>query len=104
MISLVAEKLDELKALCIKHRVRKLALFGSAANSDFNPKTSDLDFLASFEELPPIEYKDHFFGLLYDLEDLFHRRIDLVTEDAIRNPYRRQSILSTNELIYEEAA
>ncbi len=104
MIPLVTHRLNDIRALCIKHKVRKLALFGSAARDDFNPDTSDLDFLVVFEPLPPVEYKDHFFGLLADLEDLFSRKIDLVVEDAIRNPYRRDAILSSNELIYEEAA
>ena len=104
MIPLVTQRLDDIRALCIKHKVRKLALFGSAAHDDFDPDTSDLDFLVIFEPLPPVEYKDHFFGLQADLEDLFSRKIDLVVEDSIRNPYRRDAILSSNELIYKEAA
>ncbi len=38
----------ELAAICLRHNVRRLDLFGSAVGSDFDPATSDLDFLVEF--------------------------------------------------------
>jgi len=49
MHSIVQDKLETLKELCAKHRVERLDIFGSAAREDFNPASSDLDFLVEFE-------------------------------------------------------
>ena len=43
---------------------------------------------------------DQFFGLLEALESLFDRPIDLVDEQAIRNPYFRRGVEATREPIY----
>ena len=43
---------DELAAFCRRHRIVKLALFGSALREDFNT-SSDADFLIEFESLIP---------------------------------------------------
>ena len=48
MISLVADRSDEIAALCRRHQVQRLDLFGSAATGDFDPESSDLDFLVTF--------------------------------------------------------
>jgi predicted nucleotidyltransferase len=63
--------------------------FGSAARDDFDPESSDLDFLVEFEPMSPREYADSFFGLLEDLERLFGQRIDLLEPEPIENPYIR---------------
>ena len=47
VIQLVADKRDELNCLCQKYHVRRLDMFGSAASGEnFDPQSSDLDFLA----------------------------------------------------------
>lgn len=51
MIPLVLERLDDLRELCQRFRVQRLDLFGSATSTDFDPATSDLDFLVEFEPL-----------------------------------------------------
>jgi hypothetical protein len=53
MHSIVQDKLETLKELCVKHRVERLDIFGSAAREDFNPESSDLDFLVEFEAILP---------------------------------------------------
>jgi uncharacterized protein len=93
-------RLDE---LCRRFRVEILYLFGSAAAGDFREDSSDLDFLVRFQPATPREHADHYFGLLEELENLFGRPIDLVEEEAIRNPYLRDSIESSRHLIYEAA-
>ncbi|WP_428985560.1 nucleotidyltransferase family protein [Sphaerotilus microaerophilus] len=54
---------DDIAAFCRRHHARRLELFGSATRSDFDPACSDLDFLVSFDELPPVAYYDAFFSL-----------------------------------------
>ena len=103
MHSIVQNNIDALRELAIKHRVERLDLFGSAAREDFDPKTSDLDFLVTFEPMPPIEHANSFFGLLEDLERLFGRHIDLLESEPIENPYIREAIALSRKVLYEAA-
>ena len=45
-------------------------------------------------------FKGPYFGLLMALEDLFQRKIDLVMESAIDNPYFREGVDDTRVPIY----
>src|SRR5262245_7843779 len=89
---IVREQEASLRALCQKHQVRRLDLFGSATGEDFDPRRSDIDFLVEFRDLPLKEHADAHFGLLFDLEDLFERRIDLLEREPLRNPCFIQEI------------
>jgi hypothetical protein len=101
MIELVEEKDEAIKELCVRFKVRRLELFGSAAaGKEFDTKESDLDFLVDFEPLKPGEYADAYFGLLEALEDLFNRHIDLVMPRAIKNPYFLESINKNRKVLY----
>jgi predicted nucleotidyltransferase len=90
----------EVESLCRRYRVRRLELFGSAATGRFQPGKSDLDFLVEFEPLPAGTYADTYFGLMEAFEELFGRPVDLVVAAAIRNPYFRQSVERTRQLLY----
>jgi uncharacterized protein len=103
MHPIVQQRLQALRELCPKHRVERLDLFGSAARGDFDPETSDLDFLVEFEPMMPQEHADSFFGLLKDLETLFSRHIDLLEREPIQNPYLWQSIAQSRTSLYEAA-
>jgi predicted nucleotidyltransferase len=103
MQPIVQQRLQTLRELCRKHRVERLDLFGSAARDDFDPETSDLDFLVEFEPMPPKEHAGSFFGLLADLEGLFCRRVDLLEREPIENPYLWQSIMRSRRALYEAA-
>jgi len=103
MHPIVQDKLEILKELCAKHRVERLDIFGSAAREDFNPESSDLDFLVEFEAMSPVEHADAFFGLLGGLECMFQRRIDLLEREPIENPYRWESIERSRRVLYEAA-
>lgn len=56
MTSLIEQHHDEVAALCRRAGARRLDAFGSAVRDDFDPATSDLDFLVEFDELPPASY------------------------------------------------
>lgn len=100
MISLIEESRELIRNLCLRHRVARLEVVGSAASGGFDEATSDLDFLVEFLPLQPGEYADAYFGLLAGLEDLFGRRIDLVVRRAIENPYFLESICRNRQLLY----
>jgi hypothetical protein len=80
--------------------VRRLELFGSAAREDFDPSSSDMDFLVEFQEVPPGKHADCYFGLLEALESLFGRPVDLAETKAIRNPYFLAAIEKTRTVLY----
>lgn len=100
MLDLFKERGEELKELCRRHHVERLELFGSAATGQFNPPASDLDFLVQFVPLTPSQRADAYFGLLHGLEDLFDRRIDLVTVEAIGNRWFLRSIDPQRTVLY----
>ena len=100
MVDLIAQHRAELFELCKRYRVRRLDLFGSATRDTFNPAASDLDFLVEFDNLTVDDAADRFLGLLIDLEDLFGRKVDLVSANAIRNPYFRDAVNRTRVPLY----
>jgi predicted nucleotidyltransferase len=61
-------------------KVAALYLFGSAARGELGPD-SDLDFVVVFE---PGAGFDEYMDLKFFLEDLFGRRVDLVTQRALK--------------------
>jgi hypothetical protein len=75
-------------------------LFGSALGRDFDPERSDFDFVVEFENLSPGTYAETYFGLIAALERLLGRRVDLVEEGPVRNPYFLQEIEAHQETLY----
>ena len=100
IIPLVANRKQQIRTLCQRHHVKRLEVFGSAASDNFNPESSDIDFLVDYQLLPPAQHADAYFGLLEDLQSLFGRSIDLVEDKAIENPYFRASVDETRQPIY----
>jgi predicted nucleotidyltransferase/uncharacterized protein with HEPN domain len=88
----VEEKLPALIEICRHHRVRRLELFGSGARNDFNPATSDLDFLATFDEMERPGISNVYFNALKELQELFGCKVDLLTLDGISNPYLLEDV------------
>jgi predicted nucleotidyltransferase len=105
MNSIVKDKIPQLVELCKKYSVVRMYLFGSAARDDFDPATSDIDFLVSFDEtLAPEDRGENFFELMWALDELFDRQVDMMTEKQLKNPYLIASIDKDKKLIYETAA
>jgi len=92
---------EEIAAFCRKHRIRRLAFFGSVLRSDFGP-ASDVDVLVEFAP-------DAVRGLfeLYDMEQelsemLGGRRVEIVTPKGL-SKYFREQVLSEAESQYVQA-
>lgn len=86
MIKLIEDKVDEIIALCKVHRVKSIALFGSAAKETMH-ENSDIDFLVQFsDEIDVLEYADNYFSFLEKLEKLIGKKIDLVSRKSLKNP------------------
>lgn len=99
MQGFIKDKLDDLKKLCQVYDVRTMYVFGSICTDNFNDK-SDIDLLISFKDIPIEKYTDNYFELHYKLEELFNRKIDLLTENSLSNPYLMESIEETKQLLY----
>jgi len=96
---LISSHRAEIEALCCRHHVRRLELFGSTATGEERPD-SDVDFLVVFEPLPFGTYSDTYFGLKEALEALLARQVDLVVDSTIKNPYFRKSVERSKVLLY----
>ncbi len=99
MQSLIENKIDELKNICKTYDVKELYVFGSACTDKFS-ESSDIDILVSFKDISIEKYTDNFFELHYKLRALFGRKIDLLTENSLSNPYFIESVEETKELLY----
>jgi len=89
---------EKIRVFCRKWKIVEFSLFGSVLRDDFRPN-SDVDVLINFEESAEWDLFD-IVEMKEELKSLFGREVDLVEQGAIRNPFRRQSILSSKEILY----
>ena len=90
---------NDIRTFCSKYKVKSFYMFGSALTSNFNDQ-SDLDFIVDFEPQEIDNYADNYFNLKFALEDIFKRKIDLLEETSIKNPYFKKSIENQRQLLY----
>ena len=98
-----AALVDALPAACRRFHVRQLDLCGSAAEGRFDPGSTDLDVLVTFETLSGGACADAYFGLREALAELFGREIDLITEPALENPYLRRRVAAQRLRLFPAA-
>lgn len=98
-MKLIEMNLEKIAALCRKYKVAKLWVFGSILTPRFNDD-SDVDFSVVFhyDEIPDLFLT--FFDFIDDLQLLLGRKVDLIDETAIKNPYFQTELDSTKRLIY----
>ena len=97
----IEQQLVEIASLCRRYGVRQLEVFGSAARGvDFDPVTSDADFLVEFQPDSAAQPLQQFFGLAEELEELLGRPVDLIESGAVTNPYVLSDINAAREIIY----
>ncbi len=89
---------NALKTFCLKWKIRELSVFGSALRDDFGPD-SDFDFLLSFDRLATWDLWE-LVDMRNELISIVGREVDIVAKEALRNPYRREEILSNREVIH----
>ena len=81
----IALPMEPIAAFCLRHHVRRLALFGSILRADFRPD-SDIDVLVEFEpgQAPGWE----FFAMQDELAGMLGRRVDLNTPGFLSRSFR----------------
>lgn len=101
MIPLIEDNRAAIVDLCRHYGVRKLALFGSAARGDFDPETSDVDFVLEF-----LDYgtgvASRFIDLADGLEALLERKVDLLFESVMTDPDLVREVTATQEVLYRD--
>jgi predicted nucleotidyltransferase len=88
---------EEIARFCRRHRIRRLALFGSVLREDFGPE-SDVDVLVEFE--PGARTGLRFFTMQEELSRILGRRVDLNTPQSL-SKYVRDEVLSEAVVQYD---
>lgn len=89
---------EGLDAPCRRWKISRLALTGSVLRPDFHADC-DLDVVITFQ---PDSMWDLFDVLRWrdELAAMFGRRVDVIEEPAVRNPYMIGSIRRTKRVLY----
>ncbi|MGI4759009.1 MAG: nucleotidyltransferase family protein [Janthinobacterium lividum] len=96
----IEQRREQIAEICREHGVARLLVFGSVLRDDFNPETSDIDFLVEFLPSTGGVSLDAFLQLRVALQDLMNRQIDLGQESALKNPYLLHHVNLEKELLY----
>jgi predicted nucleotidyltransferase len=89
---------DRIAEMCTKLGIQRFEIFGSAVTDDFNDD-SDIDCLIEFSSEVGNHF-DRYFELKYELEAMLGRKVDIVVDTAIKNPYFRLAVNSSRKLVY----
>jgi predicted nucleotidyltransferase len=100
----IESKIENLIMLCNKYEVNKIYAFGSLVKGNYNSQTSDIDLIVELEDLPPSEKGELLMKLWSELEELFAKKVDLLTTLNIKNPYLKNEIENSKLLIYDRAS
>jgi uncharacterized protein len=98
-MKLIEQHQKKLNQLCMEHHVKQLYLFGSILTEKFNAE-SDIDMLIQFATVDLKDYFDNYMDFKEKVELLFNRPVDLVENQAIKNPVFRNIVDRKKQLIY----
>jgi predicted nucleotidyltransferase len=91
---------EKIADICRRYRIAELSIFGSVLRDDFRPD-SDVDLLVEFQPDARVGFIE--LGRLErDLENLFGRKVDLITKRSVR-PELRDEILGSAQVLYATA-
>ncbi|MCD8387663.1 MAG: nucleotidyltransferase domain-containing protein [Bacteroidales bacterium] len=101
-LHIVTDRQKDIAKVCKDLGVKKLFVFGSVLTSRFRDE-SDLDFAVEFKQEGIENLYHNFFDLYEALSAIFNRKIDLVDQKGVRNPFFLNQLLNTRHLIYGSA-
>ncbi len=99
MDKLIEDNIDLLKEIFKHHHIDKAYLFGSVVSGRMTGD-SDIDLLIRFKEYPFEGYAENMWDLEDQLYNVLKRKIDIVPEHNLRNPYFIDSVNKSRVLIY----
>jgi predicted nucleotidyltransferase len=97
---LSGDRQESIEALCRRHVVHELSLFGSILRDDFDPGSSDVDATVSFGAPHRESLARQYFDFKCALEILLARSVDLVELEAMPDTRLKRQILRTKIPIY----
>ncbi|MFA4851488.1 MAG: nucleotidyltransferase domain-containing protein [Bacteroidales bacterium] len=100
MHRIITENIESIKTICLAYNIQSLYAFGSVCTDKFDDR-SDIDLLVSFKPMEYGDYADNYFILCERFENLFKRKVDLMTDKSLSNPYFINSINKTKTVLYE---
>lgn len=100
MNKIIRKNLNQIRNYCRQYAVEKLHVFGSVTSGKFTDD-SDIDFLIKFKDISFEEYAENYFRLHELFEKMFNRKVDLITENMLSNPYFINEINKTKMILYE---
>ncbi len=81
----------QISLFCLRtHNVKYLYAFGSAVSDKFDSSKSDIDLLIEIDEPDPIKRGEKLISIWDSFESLFNRKVDLLTDSRIRNPFKKK--------------
>ncbi|MCP4137663.1 MAG: DNA polymerase subunit beta [bacterium] len=90
---------NQIAAICREMRIKKLDLFGSATSNRFTPE-SDIDIIVEFDRFKSEKLFSRYYFLKRALEALFDRKVDIITDNSIKNPDILTSIEESRRSVY----
>jgi uncharacterized protein len=97
----LTQELPRIAVLCERYGVEHMEVFGSATGPEFDPETSDFDFLVELNPQAPGSRLRRWIELAESLEALLERRVDLVNPSCLRNPYFMEAVNRSRIAIYD---
>jgi|LakMenEpi03Aug12_release.lakeMendotaPanAssembly.Ray.scaffolds.fasta_scaffold981257_2 predicted nucleotidyltransferase len=99
---IITNNITQIKAICKEHKVKELYVFGSASRNEMK-EDSDVDFLYTMQDVvPEMDYVDNFFDMLWALEALLGKKVDMVPGKNLKNRIFIEEVNNTKQIIYKE--
>lgn len=90
---------ERLEAMCRRFHVRRLDVFGSAAQQHLE-NCRDVDLLVEFDEAAAPRRFDNYFDLRRSLEGLFGKPVDLLEPEGLNNPFFIREVNASRRTLY----
>lgn len=90
----VLEKLDK-----ERYEINKIRLFGSFAREE-ETDSSDIDIFVDFKDEANVFR--NFFDIKYDLEEIFQKKVDLISSDNFDYEYKLKEVKDYKEKVKKE--
>ena len=91
--------IPKIQRFCVNQPIKKAWLFGSCSRGEETPD-SDIDILVEYDRLNERISLMRMAGMMLSLEDLLHRKVDMVESDRLL-PFAQESVNHDKLLVYE---
>ena len=96
----VKDMIPKIQRFCVNQPIKKAWLFGSCSRGEETPD-SDIDILVEYDRLNERISLMRMTGMMLSLEDLLHRKVDMVESDRLL-PFALDSVNQDRLLVYEK--